>query len=137
MSYIHRSIITAGALLALSACAPAAPPGVEPAAGAQAQAGAGVRLLNATAAVSNIRTRYPQLLWDAGVMGTVVLDLTLDAAGRVASARVRSSTADMFSSPGRDVASGLLFTPPAAAGQTVRVRVNFNQPTGSVELMNP
>jgi TonB family protein len=134
---IHRSIIILSGLLALSACATAAPGSATPEAEEQAQTAGGVRLLNASAAVSNIRTQYPQLLWDAGVTGAVVVDLTLDAAGRVASAQLRSSTHEMFSGPGRNVATGLHFTPPAAAGQTVRVRVKFEQPTGSVDLVNP
>jgi TonB family protein len=134
---IHRFIITLGVLLAVSACATAAPPAAEPEAEAQAQAGEGVRLLNASDVVSRMRSAYPQLLWDAGVTGIVVVELTLNADGTVQTVEVRRSTHDHFSDPARRAAGIMRFSPPAVAGRKVWVSMHFNQPTGSVELMNP
>lgn len=134
---IHRSISTLGFLLALSACATAAPPGAEPAAEAQAQAGEGVRLLNASDVVSRMRAAYPVLLWDARVTGSVVVELTLNTDGTVQTAEVRRSSHDQFSTAAQRVASTMRFSPPAVAGRKVWVSMHFNQPVGSIQLVNP
>jgi TonB family protein len=134
---IHRSIVPFAALLALSACATAARPAAERPAGEQAQAAGDVHLQNPESVVSRMRTVYPQLLWDAGVTGTVTLELTLSAGGTVQAAEVRHSTHSAFSDAARRVVNVMRFSPPAAPGRKVWVRMRFSKPAGSVELVNP
>lgn len=134
---IYRSIMTLAALIAVSACAAAAPPAAEPAAEARAQAGEGVRLLNTSDVVSLMRTAYPALLWDAGVTGIVVVEVALNADGTVQTADVRRGTHDQFSTAARRAASIMRFSPPPVAGRKVWVSMHFDQPVGSVQLMNP
>lgn len=91
----------------------------------EAGARGGIQLLNRRAGLNTMQTSYPPLLRDARVTGDVVVEVTLDALGRVSGAVVRSSTHPDFYAPGQQVARRLRFTAPAAAGQRVTVRIQF------------
>lgn len=107
---------------ALSACASSA--GMEASASTSAQAGS-VQLLNRAEALQLMDRYYPQLMRDARVTGEVVVRLTLNAEGGVAEQSVLRSTQELFGNAALTVAEQLRFTPPAAAGQRVDVRMQF------------
>lgn len=110
-------------VLLLAACTPPATVGAEAGAGAEAEGG--VMLLNASDARQAMDTFYDPLLRDAGVTGRVEVDVTLHADGTVRRWQVESSTHDRFTVSAERVARALRFTPPAAAGAVVRVRMDF------------
>jgi len=85
----------------------------------------GVELLNRAEALRLMDRYYPQLLRDARVTGDVVVRLALDAQGGVAEREVLRSTQEQFSNAALTVAEELRFTPPAAAGTRVNVRMQF------------
>ncbi len=119
-----------------AACTPAATTGGEPGAiPADSAAAAIPRLLNEDEGRRLIVREFPPLLRDAGVTGEVVMVLTLAADGSVERSIVVSSTVDHFRSAGYSVGERLRFSPPAAAGQRVRVRLHFvpNAPRIDVE----
>lgn len=104
--------------LLLAACAPAAT------VGAEARPGR-VMLLNASDARRAMDFFYDPLLRDAGVTGQVEVDLTLEVDGGVRRWEVDNSTHERFTVSAERVARSLRFTPPQAAGQVVRVRMDF------------
>ncbi|HEX5870410.1 MAG TPA: TonB family protein [Longimicrobium sp.] len=109
------------------AAAPATPPPA--AAPAPAPAAGPVRLANEGPALRRMGSVYPRYLSDAGVRGDVVVEVGVDADGRVESANIVSATNDRLRDPALTVAQELRFTAPPAAGTTVRVRLRF-QPAG-------
>lgn len=108
----------------LSACAAGAGAGAEPSATTAPQA-AGVQLLNRAEALRLMSRNYPALLRDAQVTGDVVVRVTLNAQGGVAERTLARSTHQLFGAAALTVADQLLFTPPAAAGERVNVRMQF------------
>ncbi|HEX2080511.1 MAG TPA: hypothetical protein VHG08_22600 [Longimicrobium sp.] len=124
------------AALAAAGCAPAAAGGAEPGTVPADSAAAPVpQLLNADEGQRLIVREYPPLLRDAGVTGEVVMLLTLAADGRVERSVVIYTTADLFRGAGYSVGDRLRFSPPAVAGQRVRVRLHFvpNAPRIDIE----
>lgn len=112
---------------------PATPPVVpaqQPASQQPAAAPGPVRLLNEGAAVRRMRTVYPPALLAGGVRGDVIVEVSVDADGRVQSAIDVQANNDQFRGPALTIAQELRFTAPPAAGATVRVRLRF-QPAGS------
>ncbi|HEU0299598.1 MAG TPA: TonB family protein [Longimicrobium sp.] len=123
---ILRSSLLFAALLAAPGCAPAAAGGAESGpVSADSSAAGTVRLLQEDRARQLILREFPPLLRDAGVTGEVVMVLTLAADGSVERSIVVSSTPDHFRSAAYAVGDRLRFSPPAAAGQRVRVRLHF------------
>lgn len=121
---LFRIVLPIVIAAALAACAANAgtSAAAEPAA---TVAGSGVTLLNERAALNAMQLSYPQLLRDARVTGTAHVVVTLDAAGRVSETNLRSSTHHLFEPAAHRVAENLLFSPPAAAGQRVAIRMDF------------
>jgi TonB family protein len=70
---------------------------------------------------------YPELLRQAGVQGTVVLEAVVDTTGRVlaASIEVVSATNPAFVASARQALSATLFRPATVGGRPVRVRVRI------------
>lgn len=89
-------------------------------------------LLNRTHALRVMQREYPALLRDAHVTGEVFVRVTLGAEGRVSEAEVLRATHPDFWSAASRVARQLLFSPPAAAGERVTVRMHF-APSGLAE----
>jgi TonB family protein len=113
-------------LLAFSVAACAANAGAAASAGAAgARAESRVALQNRAQSVQLMLRNYPPLMRDARVTGEVFVQVTLDAAGAVTDSRVTRSTLTYFDEPALKVADQLRFTPPAAAGQRVDVRMLF------------
>jgi TonB family protein len=131
---------TPGGVAAIPAPGPgAAPPPVPQAAPTPAPTGA-VQLLNAERVARRMRGAYPQYLLDAGTTADVLVDLTVNAEGRVESAAPvgqPDETQAQFLNTALTLARELRFSAPAAAGAQVRVRMRF-QPSGSrVSIVNP
>jgi TonB family protein len=118
--------------------APAQPTPAQPAVTPPPAPAAGpVRLLNEGPAVRRMRSAYPPALLAGGTRGDVVVEVTLDADGRVQSVMDVEATNDQFRGPALTVAQELRFTAPPAAGTTVRVRLRF-QPSGSrIQVLTP
>lgn len=111
----------------------APPPPAQPQPSAQPQQPAAaqpVRLLNEGPAVRRMRSLYPPALLAGGTRGDVIVEVTLDADGRVQSAIDVQANNDQFRGPALTLAQELRFTAPPAEGATVRVRMRF-QPAGS------
>lgn len=69
---------------------------------------------------------YPATLRDRGLGGVVVLDLVLDAAGRVEEARVEKSSGYVdLDRAGRDAALRMRFTPGRIGDTPVRARMTL------------
>lgn len=71
--------------------------------------------------------KYPELLRNAGIAGEVMLEFVIDTAGRVemGSARVVSSTHQLFNAPALAVLGSWRFRPARIGGMPVRARVHF------------
>lgn len=121
---LSRIVLPLLLTLTITACAGNAGGGASASGGAPA-ARSNVVLQNRAEALRLMRHRYPQALQDRRVGGEVVLEVTLDAAGAVTASRVRRSTHASFSEAAMQVATGLRFSRPAAAGERVNVRMNF------------
>jgi TonB family protein len=117
----------------------AAPPPVPQAAPTRVPTGA-VQLLNAERVARRMRGAYPQYLLDAGVTADVLVDVTVNAEGRVESTAPvgqPDETQAQFLNTALALARELRFSAPAAAGAQVRVRMRF-QPSGSrITIVNP
>lgn len=122
-------------LLALAACAPAATTGAEAGATVSADPAGGVALLNGAEARRAMDMFFDPLLRDAGITGTVIVDLALEADGSVRAARVVRSTHDDFTASAQGVARMLRFTPQAEPGAAVRVRMEFIHRRGEIVVM--
>ncbi len=124
---LSRTVLPLLLALAFAACAANAGAGATASAGG-AQAGAGARpvLQNRVEALRLMRSRYPQHMQDARTAGEVVVVVTLDAAGAVTGSTIRRSSHASFSEAARYVAGQLRFSPPAAAGERVNVRMLFS-----------
>jgi TonB family protein len=123
------------AMVPAAGCAPATA-GAEPAPVSAAEPPAGTpRLLNAKEASRAMDTYYDDLLRDAGVTGTVQLDLTLNADGTVGGSQVVSSTHNRFSMSAGRVAPRLRFTPPGPDGAVMRVEMKFVYRRGEIEVL--
>lgn len=134
MIRIPRPLLVS-ALAVVAACAPPATAGAEGAASVPAGAEGGVSLLNAGDAVRSMDRFYDPLLRDAGVTGTVTVDVALEADGSVRDADVHRSTHDSFSESAMRVAPTLRFSPPAVAGAVVRVRMQFIHRLGEIAVV--
>ena len=66
------------------------------------------------AVVHTVQPAYPKAARDAGIEGTVVVDLVLDAEGRVTHATVATSAGDLLDQTALDAAPGLRFAAGAA-----------------------
>jgi TonB family protein len=107
---------------------PVAPPSAVPAAAAPPlRAGAATSvptLLNPREVESAIMSNYPPLLWDAGIRGTVVLSLLVDARGDVARMQVsRSAGRAELDEAALRVAGVMRFSPPLEQGRPAPVWV--------------
>jgi protein TonB len=69
--------------------------------------------------------RYPEMLRQAGIEGSVVLEFVIDTTGRVeeSSIKINQSTNRAFEGPARDVIRRSLYRPGRVRGQAVRVLV--------------
>ncbi len=69
--------------------------------------------------------RYPEMLRQAGIEGSVMLEFVIDTAGRVEAAliKVLQSTNRAFEGPAKDVIRRSLYRPGRVRGQAVRVLV--------------
>lgn len=69
--------------------------------------------------------RYPEMLRQAGIEGSVVLEFVIDTSGRVeeSSIKIIQSTNRAFEGPARDVIRRSLYRPGRVRGQAVRVLV--------------
>lgn len=106
------------------------PPAPRPAAGP-------LRIINDEEAEAQMRSVYPQHLLDVGVGADVIVEVTLDANGRVQGARdIRVSNAQ-FRGPALTVAHELEFTAPPAEGTVVQVRMRFRTAVTTVEIVQP
>ena len=70
--------------------------------------------------------RYPEMLRQAGIEGTVLLEFVIDTSGRVeeATLKVLQSTNRAFEGPAKDVIRKSLYRPGKVRGQAVRVLVS-------------
>ncbi len=70
--------------------------------------------------------RYPEMLRQAGIEGSVLLEFVIDTTGRVevGSLKVLQSTNRAFEGPAKDVISRSLYRPGRVRGQAVRVLVS-------------
>lgn len=121
--------------LSLNACAPAATAEADAGATVAPPATGGIALVNRAEALRSMDVRYDLLLRDAGITGTVELDLALNADGSVHESRVAKSTHSRFSQTALEVAPDLRFTPPAQSGAVVRVRMNFVHRRGEIDVL--
>ncbi|HEX2080510.1 MAG TPA: TonB family protein [Longimicrobium sp.] len=120
---------------------PPPPPAGQPAQPAPAQpaqpAPAGpVRITNEAAVTRLMAGAVPRQIYDAGVTGDVLLDVTLNADGTVQSVTDVEATNETFRAPALRIARSIRFSPPAATGTTVRVRMSFSR-RSEVELVEP
>jgi TonB family protein len=122
---LSRIVLPLLLVLAIAACAANAG-AVASAGGGGAGARARPELQNRVEALRLMRSRYPQHLQDARTAGEVVVVVTLDAAGAVTESTIRRSSHASFSEAARYVAGQLRFSPPAAAGERVNVRMLFS-----------
>lgn len=118
-------ILLLSALLVSASCTPPATVGAE----------GGIALLNQAEAVRAMDMFYDPLLRDAGVTGTVVVDLALEADGTVRESRVVRSTHELFTDSARRAARIMRFTPQAEPGAAVRVRMQFIYRGGEIEVL--
>jgi hypothetical protein len=120
------------------AVAPSIPaPAAQPTPAPQPGAAGSVRIINDREAAVRMREVYPQHLLDVGVGADVVVEVTLDATGRVQGARdLRVSNRD-FRGPALIVAHELEFTAPPAEGTVVQVRMRFRTAATNVEIVQP
>lgn len=130
-----RALLLGVLLLAAGGCAPPATVGAEAGASVAADSTGGPALLNRAEAVRAMDMFYDPLLRDAGVTGSVVVDVALQADGTVRAARVASSTHERFSDSAERVARLLRFTPPDEAGAAVRVRMEFIYHRGQIAVV--
>ncbi len=72
-----------------------------------------------------LQRAYPPVLRDAGVSGTVVVEMVVRPDGSVSDARVVSTTRAEFGEPARGIASNMRFQPARNGGQPVAVRVEL------------
>lgn len=68
---------------------------------------------------------YPQAARDAGVTGSVVLELTIEVDGSVSQADVRESSEPSFEEPAQQAALKFHFKPAQRGGQPVRVKILY------------
>ncbi|MBW3572834.1 MAG: energy transducer TonB [Gemmatimonadetes bacterium] len=128
-------LVALGFALSLNACTPAATAEADAGVTVAAPASGGIALVNRAEAIRLMDARYDPLLRDAGVTGTVHLDLTLNADGSVHQTRVVETTHSRFSQSARQVSPHLRFTPPAQNGTILRVRMNFVHGRGEIEVL--
>lgn len=135
--------MTRGPLLSLmvalmAACTSAATPRGEPAPATAAVADSlsSIRLRNLGEGLRLMQRAYPPLLRDAGVTGEVMAELALNADGTVQNVRVNRATHDLFRAPAAEVAERLWFSPPAAAGWPVRVRMKWEIHGGAIQVVS-
>ena len=117
------------------AAQPAQPAPAQPAPAQPAPAGP-VRITNESAVTRLMAGAVPRQIYDAGVSGDVLLDVALNADGTVQSVTDVEATNETFRGPALRIARSLRFSPPAAAGTTVRVRMHFSRRT-EVGIVEP
>lgn len=125
MRRLYRIVLPLLLTFSITACASNAGGGASAGGTADAPHSRAV-LQNRVEALRLMRHRYPQAQQDRRVAGEVVVQVTLDAAGGVTGTTIRRSTHAAFSEAARQVASQLRFSPPAAAGERVNVRMHFS-----------
>jgi TonB family protein len=132
-----RTLLFSALLAAVGGCAPPATVGAEAGASVAAGTDGGVALLNQAEALRAMDRFYDPLLRDAGVTGTVVVDVALQADGTVRAARVVRSTHDRFTDSAERAARVLKFTPQAEPGAAVRIQMQFIYRRGEIEVVAP
>jgi TonB family protein len=132
---VRRSLLACTLLLSAAGCTPPAAAGGGAEASAGAEAESGVALLNRDEALRAMDRSYDPLMRDAGVTGTVVVDLALQADGTVRAARVVRSTHERFSASAQEAARVLRFAPPSRAGAAVRVQMQFIHRRGEITVL--
>lgn len=80
---------------------------------------------NASEAARSLARNYPPLLRDAGISGTVHLDLVIDTTGMVTEARVASATRKEFGPAALRLVEVMRFSPAQEDGRAVAVRFEF------------
>ena len=87
----------------------------------------GPQVERAAALLGAVSPRYPAMLRERGIEGSVTLRFVVDTAGRVepASVTVVSSTHELFAAAARAALPALRFTPAAAGGRRVRQLVEL------------
>jgi TonB family protein len=113
--------------------APAQP--VPPAPAQPAPAGP-VRITNEAAVTRLMAGAVPRQIYDAGVTGDVLLDVTLNADGTAESVTDVEATNETFRAPALRIARSIRFSPPPASGTRVRVRMRFSRRT-EIEIVQP
>jgi TonB family protein len=115
--------------------APAQPAPAQPAPAQPAPAGP-VRITNESSVTRLMAGSVPRQIYDAGISGDVLLDVTLNADGTVESVTDVEATNETFRAPALRVARSLRFSAPPAAGSVVRVRMRFSR-RSEVDIVEP
>ncbi|HEU0299599.1 MAG TPA: TonB family protein [Longimicrobium sp.] len=114
---------------------PAQPAPAQPAPSQPAPAGP-VRITNEASVTRLMAGAVPRQIYDAGVTGDVLLDVVLNSDGTVQSATDVEATNETFRAPAQRIVRSIRFSPPAATGTTVRVRMRFSR-RSEVEIVEP
>lgn len=92
---------------------------------AQGDGGAGV-LTKAPTLLQKVEAVFPPELLDAGVGGTVVMEIDIGADGKVMDARVTQSAGEAFDREALTAIRQFLFSPAEVDGQPAPVRIQFS-----------